>query len=441
MSSKVWFFLAAITLPLMGALAQIQPPGVPFRSPVTTASGFSASVIFSNLTTPRGIAFDSTGNTLLVVERGFGVTALSPSSSSPGSWERSTVVQNTGFTHGIQIEGSSLYVSTGAAVLVYEYNSQTKTVAQNQAPLTLISGLPADGELTTHTLQLEKNEHGDTTALYVGSGPLTNIDTTARDPASGRSQVRRFLLPSSATQQWSSGEVIAFGIRNPAGLAFDPSTSTRNLYIVENGASIDNVTGLTADFVNDNPADEMELVAFTSSESSTPFYGFPDCTTLWNPEADPVGNPEFINLPRGTQFSLRLDPSRDDEWCQDEENNIKPALSFQAHSVPLDIKFYKAPSGAGSGSFPSSSLGNAFISFHGSFDRDPPTGYGVVQVPFPLTGTPSSGLGYDFLVQATNLNTCPGTCIRPVGLAFGIDGKLYVSSDSSGEIFVIQTST
>jgi hypothetical protein len=44
------------------------------------------------------------------------------------------------------------------------------------------------------------------------------------------------------------------------------------------------------------------------------------------------------------------------------------------------------------------------------------------------------GLGYQFLIQATNLTTCPGSCIRPVGLAFGKDGRLYVSSDTSGEV-------
>ncbi|EEB88093.1 hypothetical protein MPER_14274, partial [Moniliophthora perniciosa FA553] len=38
--------------------------------------GLTAGVVFSNLTAPRGITFDSEGN-LLVVERGFGVTALS----------------------------------------------------------------------------------------------------------------------------------------------------------------------------------------------------------------------------------------------------------------------------------------------------------------------------------------------------------------------------
>ena len=40
------------------------------------------------------------------------------------------------------------------------------------------------------------------------------------------------------------------------------------------------------------------------------------------------------------------------------------------------------------------------------------------------------------MIQATNIDTCPGSCIRPVGLAFGKDGKLYVISDSSGKVSV-----
>jgi len=42
-------------------------------------------------------------------------------------------------------------------------------------------------------------------------------------------------------------------------------------------------------------------------------------------------------------------------------------------------------------------------------------------------------LGYTFLIQATNMTSCPGKCIRP-GLAFGSDNCLYVSSDATGEV-------
>jgi hypothetical protein len=47
---------------------------------------------------------------------------------------------------------------------------------------------------------------------------------------------------------------------------------------------------------------------------------------------------------------------------------------------------------------------------------------------------PISNAGYETLVRAANLTSCPGVCIRPVGLAFAADGRLFVSSDSSGEV-------
>ncbi|KAJ7511831.1 hypothetical protein B0H11DRAFT_716542 [Mycena galericulata] len=407
-----------------------QADGVPFKAPVTVAPGFSARVLFSNLTTPRGITLDAEEN-ILVVERGFGVTAFSP---VDGGWERTVVVSNPNFTQGIQIDRGLLYVSTASDVLVYNYDAVQKSV-NNTVPYLLVAGLPPDGDLTTHTLQLQRR--GEATIMLIADGPLSNIDPTARNASSGRSQIRAFVLPNLnlstpiAPLQWSSGQILAYGIRNPAGFAFHPSSSNQ-LYVVENGASIDNVTGLTAAFVNDNPADEINLVDLNGSLD---FYGFPDCTTLWNPKADPVGDPQYVNLKRGDQISLLLEPSRGNAWCSSPANNVPPVLSFQAHSVPLDIKFYKAPDVPSAASFPSNFSGDALVSFHGSFDRTPPTGYGVVHVPFPFHGD-----DYSFVIQAANLTSCPGNCIRPVGLAFNRSGVLYVSSDSSGELFVLEKS-
>ncbi|KAJ7762295.1 soluble quino protein glucose/sorbosone dehydrogenase [Mycena maculata] len=405
-----------------------QADGVPFLSPVTIAPGFSSRVLFSNLTSPRGITLDAEEN-ILVVERGFGVTAFSPVS---GGWERTVVVSNPNFTQGIQIDGDLLYVSTASEVLVYTYDAVQKSVNSSAVSVT---GLPPDGDLTTHTLQLQQS--GDRTIMLIADGPFQNIDPSARNASSGRSQIRSFVLPNlnrnapSNPLEWASGQIIAYGIRNPAGFAFHP-TSSEQLYVVENGASIDNVTGLTTAFVNDNPADEINLVAVNGGLK---FYGFPDCTTLWNPKADPIGDPQYLHSKTGDQISLLLEPQRGNAWCASRANNVPPLLSFQAHSVPLDIKFYEAPDEPSATSFPSTFSGDAIVSFHGSFDRVPPTGYGVVHVPFPFQGS-----NYSFIIQATNLTSCPGTCIRPVGLVFSPSGILYVSSDSSGELFAIERS-
>lgn len=135
--------------------------------------------------------------------------------------------------------------------------------------------------------------------------------------------------------------MIAYGIRNPAGFTIVNGTSSANtLLIVENGASIDNVTGTT--FANDNPADEINTVILLSDDTLPPFFGFPDCSTLWNPEADLVGDPQYAALSRGAQFSFNLPTvssestgPRDDAWCQNATNNRPPAFNFQASKDPF----------------------------------------------------------------------------------------------------------
>lgn len=161
-------------------------------------------------------------------------------------------------------------------------------------------------------------------SILVGSGPLTNIDLTARDPSSGRSQIRRFSLPIQGftPPDFLSGELVVYGIRNPAAFVYD--TGSSDLLVVENGASIDDVEGITPEFANDNPADELNLVT-TLGKS----YGFPDCSTIWNPSL----LPQYDDFEPGDQFSLNLEDGETDSWCRDFANNVPPLLPFQVSLI------------------------------------------------------------------------------------------------------------
>lgn len=134
--------LLFLCLPAFILAQTFQPDSTDFTTPVTIAAGLSASVIFSNLTNPRGIAFDSQQN-LLVVERGLGVSAFSRVLTPTAGWRRTVVVKNDQLTHGIQVNGNTLYVSTASDVLTYNYDPLTQTASTT--PGTLITGLPADG--------------------------------------------------------------------------------------------------------------------------------------------------------------------------------------------------------------------------------------------------------------------------------------------------------
>lgn len=83
--------------------------------------------------------------------------------------------------------------------------------------------------------------------------------------------------------------------------------------------------------------------------------------------------------------------------------------------------------------------GDLFIAFHGSLNREPPSGYKVVRIPIhPDTHLPN-GKMEDIIVTA-DTTTCasdPSTCLRPVDLVFSQTGHLIVSSDSSNDIIRI----
>ena len=42
-----------------------------------------------------------------------------------------------------------------------------------------------------------------------------------------------------------------------------------------------------------------------------------------------------------------------------------------------------------------------------------------------------------YVVQNPDLSQCPNNCFRPVGLAFDSKGRLFMTSDATGELFVI----
>lgn len=71
-------------------------------------------------------------------------------------------------------------------------------------------------------------------------------------------------------------------------------------------------------------------------------------------------------------------------------------------------------------------------------DRSPPDGYRVIRIDFGADGQPTSSPLAGVPIMANPDNTrCPGGCFRPTGLAFDHSGRLFMSSDSTGEIYLI----
>ena len=118
-----------------------------------------------------------------------------------------------------------------------------------------------------------------------------------------------------------------------------------------------------------------------------------------------------------------------------------PELSMQGHSAPLGMTFYDyslydPEKCSGTGTFPPDADGDLFVGFHGSWNRDIPTGYKVVRIPFDEPGGSPSGEVLDLLRHAGDGAKWPSN-VRPVDVQFDQCGRLLVSDDGTQSIFTI----
>ncbi len=155
---------------------------------------------------------------------------------------------------------------------------------------------------------------------------------------------------------------------------------------------------------------------------------------------------EFLRVPQGTdagwpyyyydqmQGKKLLNPEYGGDGVKDGDGKIyaQPLIGFPGHWAPNDILFYQGDQ------FPARYKDGAFIAFHGSTIRAPypQSGYFIGFVPFS-DGVPSGpwevfadGFGED----DTLVNTSDAT-YRPMGLAEGPDGSLYISESEQGKIW------
>jgi len=111
-----------------------------------------------------------------------------------------------------------------------------------------------------------------------------------------------------------------------------------------------------------------------------------------------------------------------------------PILGFPGHFAPNDLLFYTGDQ------FPARYKNGAFVAFHGSTIRSPypQAGYIVAFIPF-VHGKPGKWEVFadGFTGRDTLVNTSDSK-YRPMGLAQGPDGSLYISESEKGKIWKVQ---
>ena len=259
--------------------------------------------------------------------------------------------------------------------------------------------------------------------LLVSRGSTENIDPLAAMLSSGHSQIRAFNLTNMTGNPYSydtDGLRLGWGLRNSVGVVEHPDTG--GIYAVEN--SVDEMMREGKDVHENNPGEEMNFLGYlngTEYARQGSNFGYPYCFAAWVP-----GDlPDNGNLTVGSQFAIG-DQNRtiNDTYCAEQS---APRLVFQAHMAPLDMKF-------------NDSGNEAWVTFHGSWDRSDPSGYKLSRLSF-ANGEPvansSNNTAYTDIFANMDNSQCPDNCFRPVGIAVDGSGRLFMSSDATGEIYII----
>ncbi|KAI1503342.1 soluble quino protein glucose/sorbosone dehydrogenase [Biscogniauxia marginata] len=438
-----WILRAVVGAALMGTgLSQDNPPpSVPFpesctgvsaaRYPYTLDGGWQITKIADGLRQPRTIIFDPLGN-MLVLQATSGISVHTFGEDGCIN-STTTLVQSAGLNHGLSLtpDGKTLYASSQTTAWSWAYDATARTVSGQK---TVITGI-GQGIHSTRTMVVSpKNPN----IVIVSVGANSNWDTATISPDAGRACVKTFdmsQVPANGYSYNTQGTMLGYGLRNEVALAFDPNG---HVWGAENSGDDfqRTVNGQATDIHIDNPAEELNYLGDPEAPLSPNWFGYPTCFTVWEPSVIR----DNTALKTGSQFVVSPNATFDDAAC---DGQALPArLSFPAHMAPISNAF--DPAGE-----------NLYITFHGSWDRQPAQGYMVAEVPFTKNADglfepvapADSKTGYKTILSAQSPGSCNSpsltmsTCWRPAGLSWDSAGeRLFVSSDnqSSGEIFVLR---
>lgn len=280
---------------------------------------------------------------------------------------QAVVLRNLDSPHGLAWRGDWLYIAnTGAVVRVRIQNGSPVGT-----PETLVRYNTGGGHFTRSVVIAPDS------MMYVTIGSSCNLCVEAD---SDRAVAMRFDLDGK------SGIVFARGLRNAVGLAVHPVT--HELWVSSHER--DNIQPDHQDL----PPEEIDVLQQGGD------YGWPYC------HSDRVPNPEYHD-------QARCNPT------------IPPALMMQAHSAPLGIAFLATAT-----KLPASMRNDMLIAFHGSWNRDVPTGAKVAIV-HTTANRPSSYADFLWGFQRGDGSRWG----RPTDVAVWTDGSVLVSEDLGGGIY------
>lgn len=292
---------------------------------------------------------------------------------------RSAFLGNLNSPFGMALAGGRLYIANTDGVVSVPYTQELTGISATPEVLT---DLPA-GTLNHHwTKALLASSDGS--KLYATVGSNSNVGENGLDKEEGRAAIWEI------DRVTGNKRLFATGLRNPNGMDWEPQSGVL--------------------WVAVNERDELghNLVPdYITSVKDGAFYGWP-----WS----------YF----GSIVDTRVKPERPDMVAK----AMAPDFAVGAHTASLGLSF-----AVGQALGPQYSSG-AFVGQHGSWNRDPFSGYKVIFVPF--AGGKPAGDAVDVLTGFIDADK-ELAFGRPVGVEIAKDGALLVADDVGNTIWRVSS--
>jgi glucose/arabinose dehydrogenase len=281
---------------------------------------------------------------------------------------------------GMELIGNDLYIANSDAILRFNYHTGDTHIS---TPGVRLTALPA-GDINHHwTKNLIASRDGK--YLYVTVGSNSNVAERGMDVEVERATIWQVDAKSG------SYRVFASGLRNPNGMAWEPGTGA--LWTVVNERD---------ELGNDLVPDYLTAV------QEGAFYGWPYSYF-------------------GQHVDNRVTPPRPDLVAK----AIAPDYALGSHTAPLGL------AASAGNNLPAVFAKGMFIGQHGSWNRNPPSGYKVIFVPF-RDGEPN---GQPIDVLTGFLSEKGEAYGRPVGVVLDHTGALMVADDVGNIVWRVSKTT
>lgn len=332
--------------------------------------GFRISKFAEDLNEPR-ILLVGPQNNVYVTQRN-GDVLLLKDTNKDGKADEQRVVANKEGAHGMAIRENQFYLITVNDVFRADFKDNGDIGDLGK----IVENLPDGGQHPNRTMAF-----GPDGKLYISVGSTCNACKETREESATMVTVN---------EEGNERTIFAKGLRNTIGFDWHPETG--ELWGMDHGI----------DWLGDDEQkEELNLLKEGAD------YGWP-----------------YIYAD-GKHHKVR--EPEDMTWEEYAEKSTEPEMLFTAHSAPMNFIFYRGEM------FPEEYRNKALISFRGSWNRNPPSGYKIMTVDFE-NGKPENP--QDFV---TGFLSEDGTSqfARLVSLAELQDGSILVSDDENGIIYRI----